>query len=48
MTITLLQIYCSVSFARIFEIAQHLAKLWAKVDCLKRPHVRRGNVMLQD
>jgi len=34
-------------FSRIFEIAQHLAKLWGKVDCLKRP-VRRDTVQLKD
>jgi len=28
-------------FERTFEITQHLAKLWGKVDCLKRP-VRWG------
>jgi len=47
LTITLLQIYCSVYFQRIFEIAQRLAKLWGKVDCLKR-HVCWGIVLLKD
>jgi len=35
LTLSLLQIYCWVRFGIIFEIAQHLAKLWGKVDCLK-------------
>jgi len=46
LTITLLQIYCSVCFKRIFKIAQHLAKLWGKVDCLKHP-VRQNTVLLK-
>jgi len=44
---TLLQIYRWVCFEIILKIAQHLAKLWGKVDSLKRP-VRRGTVLLKD
>jgi len=47
LTTVLLQIYCLVCFERIFEIAQHLAKLWGKVNCLNRP-VRWGTVLLKD
>jgi len=47
LTNTLLQIYCWGRFERIFKIAQHLATLWGKADCLKRP-VRRGTVLLTD
>jgi len=31
----------------VFNIAQHVANIWGKVDCLKRP-VRRCNVLLKD
>jgi len=34
LTTTLLQICCGVRFERIFKIAQILAKLWGKGDCV--------------
>jgi len=48
-TTVLLQIYCLVYFERIFEIAEHLAKLWGRswLSHYKRA-VYWGTVLLKD
>ena len=47
LTIALFKIYCGVCFERIFEIAEHLAKLWGKSLFLKCS-VHCGTVLLKD
>jgi len=37
LALALLQMCCYVCSEINFKIAQHLATLWGKVDCLKRP-----------
>jgi len=48
LTVTLLQIYCGVSFAGTLKLAQHLAKLWGKSKLPQLGSVPRGTVLLKD